>query len=157
MTHKRVLVAGATGRLGVVVNVLLDRGHSVRAMTRDPTSSAAARLRAAGAEVVYGDFDDADSVAGIAVGVDALFATGTAHRAGPDGELRHGRTIAQAATASGVPHLIYTSGDGAAADSPLRRYSGSSTTSRSTSARCRSGTRSSRPSTSWRTRSTRGT
>jgi uncharacterized protein YbjT (DUF2867 family) len=119
MTHKCVLVAGATGRLGVVVNVLLDRGHSVRAMTRDPTSSAAARLRAAGAEVVYGDFDDADSLAGAAVGVDAMFATGTAHRAGPDGELRHGRAIADAVTASGVPRLIYTSGDGAAADSPL--------------------------------------
>ena len=119
MTHKRVLVAGATGRLGIVVNVLLDRGHSVRAMTRDPTSSASARLRAAGAEVVYGDFDDADSVASAAAGVDALFATGTAHRAGPDGELRHARTIAHAATASGIPHLIYTSGDGAAADSPL--------------------------------------
>jgi uncharacterized protein YbjT (DUF2867 family) len=41
MTQKRVLVAGA-----VIVDVLLDRGHSVRAMTRDPTSSAAARLRA---------------------------------------------------------------------------------------------------------------
>ena len=34
MINQRVLVAGATGRLGVVVNVLLDRGHSVRAMTR---------------------------------------------------------------------------------------------------------------------------
>lgn len=52
MTHKRVLVAGATGRLGVVVNVLLDRGHTVRAMTRDPTSSTAARLRAAGASML---------------------------------------------------------------------------------------------------------
>ena len=48
-----------------------------------------------------------------------LFATGTAHRVGPDGELRHGRAIAHAATASGIPHLIYTSGDGVAADSPL--------------------------------------
>ena len=50
MTHKCVLVAGATGRLGIVADVLLDRGHSVRAMTREPTSSAAARLGAAGAE-----------------------------------------------------------------------------------------------------------
>src|SRR5215813_10967727 len=89
-SHKQVLVAGATGRLGIVVSVLLDCGHSVRAMTRDPTSSAAAGLRAAGAQVVYGDFDDPDSVASAAAGIDAMFATGSAHRAGPDGELRHG-------------------------------------------------------------------
>jgi uncharacterized protein YbjT (DUF2867 family) len=119
MTRKRVLVAGATGRLGVLVNVLLERGHAVRAMTRDPSSAAAIRLGAAGVDVTYGDYDDPDSVAHAAAGVDAMFATGTAHRAGPDGELRHGRTIAQAASAAGVPHLIYSSGDGAAADSPL--------------------------------------
>ena len=119
MTHKRVLVAGATGRLGGIVDVLLDRGYSVRAMTRDPTSSAAALLRAAGAEVVYGDFDDPDSIEGAAAGVEAMFATGTAHRAGPDGELRHGRNLTHGAAAAGVPHLVYSSGDGAAADSPL--------------------------------------
>jgi uncharacterized protein YbjT (DUF2867 family) len=34
-TRKRVLVAGATGRLGELVDVLLTRGHVVRAMTRD--------------------------------------------------------------------------------------------------------------------------
>jgi uncharacterized protein YbjT (DUF2867 family) len=122
MTPKRVLVAGATGRLGVIVDVLLDRGHSVRAMTRDPSSPAAARLRAAGADLTYGDFDDPDSIASAAAGVDAMFATGTAHRAGLDGELRHGRTIAQAATAAGVPHLVYSSGDGAGADSPLALF-----------------------------------
>jgi uncharacterized protein YbjT (DUF2867 family) len=119
MTYKLVLVAGATGRLGAVVNVLLDRGHSVRAMTRDPSSPAATRLRAAGAEVVYGDFDDPDSVERVAGGVDAMFATGTAHRAGPDGELRHARNIARAGTAARVPHVIYSSGDGAAPDSPV--------------------------------------
>lgn len=119
MIERRVLVAGATGRLGVVVDVLLAQGHSVRAMTRDPTAPAAALLRRAGAEVVYGDFDDLDSVARAAAGVDAMFATGTAHRAGPDGELRHGRNIAQASAAAGVPHLVYSSGDGAAFDSPL--------------------------------------
>ncbi len=122
MTHQRVLVAGATGRLGMLVGLLLGRGHAVSAMTRDPTSPAAARLRAAGAEVVYGDFDDPDSVASAADGVDAMFATGTAHRAGPDGELRHGRNLASAAAAAGVPHLVYSSGDGAAPDSPVSLF-----------------------------------
>jgi uncharacterized protein YbjT (DUF2867 family) len=82
-----VLVAGATGRLGVIVSTLLARGHAVRAMTRDPRSAAAARLRSAGAEVVFGDFDDPDSMAAAARGSDAVFATGTAHHVGPDGEL----------------------------------------------------------------------
>lgn len=156
MTHKRVLVAGATGRLGVIVDVLLDRGHSVRAMTRNPASPAALTLRAAGAEVVHGDFEDPNTIAAAAAGVDAMFATGTVHRAGPDGELRHGRNIVRAATAAGVPHLVYSSGDGAAPDSPLPLFR-VNTRWRSTSARCPSRTRSSRPSTSWRTCSTRGT
>ena len=117
--RKHVLVAGATGRLGGLVDVLLGRGHTVRAMTRDPGSSAAARLRDAGARIVAGDFDDPASLTTAASGMDAVFATGTAHRAGPDGELRHGRNIAAAAAAAGVSHLVYCSGDGAAPDSPL--------------------------------------
>jgi uncharacterized protein YbjT (DUF2867 family) len=119
MTHKRVLVAGATGRLGVIVDVLLDRGHSVRAMTRDAASPAALRRRAAGAAVVHGDFDDPDTIAAAAAGVDAMFATGTAHRAGPEGELRHGRNLVDAAAAADVAHLVYGSGEGAAPDSPV--------------------------------------
>lgn len=117
--RKTVLVAGATGRLGVLVGTLLERGHTVRAMTRSPDGPAAARLRAGGAEIVYGDFEDRASLQRGAAGVDALFATGTAHSAGPDGELRHGRNILDAATSAGVPHVVYSSGDGAAADSPL--------------------------------------
>jgi uncharacterized protein YbjT (DUF2867 family) len=120
--RKRVLVAGATGRLGLLADVLLERGHAVRAMTRDPASGAAVRLRTAGAEIVYGDFDDLDSLAGAAARVDAVVATGTAHRAGPDGELRHARNIAGAVASAGVPHLVYTSGDGAAPDSPLALF-----------------------------------
>lgn len=117
--HKHVVVTGSTGRLGVLVDVLLDRGHTVRAMARDPNSPAAARLRDAGAEVVYGDFDDAGSIARAAAGADAMFATGTAHKAGPEGELRHGQNVAHAASAAGVAHLVYSSGDGAAPDSPI--------------------------------------
>jgi uncharacterized protein YbjT (DUF2867 family) len=116
---KSVLVTGATGRLGAIVWVLLARGHRVRATTRDPASDAAGRLRSQGAEVVAGDFDDPPTMRAAAAGVDALFATGTAHRAGPAGEIRHGRVIADAAAAAAVPHLVYCSGDGAAEDSPL--------------------------------------
>jgi uncharacterized protein YbjT (DUF2867 family) len=119
MNSKSVLVTGATGRLGPIVGLLLARGHRVRATTRDPTSDGARRLRAQGAEVVRGDFDDPSTIRAAAAGVDALFATGTAHRVGPGGEVRHGRIIADAAAAAAVPHLVYCSGDGAAEDSPL--------------------------------------
>jgi NmrA-like family len=111
---KTVLVTGATGRLGVLVDLLLARGHDVRAMTRAPSSPRADSLRRLGAEVVYGDFDDPQSIRAAAAGADAMFATGTAHRAGPVGEERHGLNVAGAARDAGVGHLVYSSGDGAA-------------------------------------------
>jgi uncharacterized protein YbjT (DUF2867 family) len=117
--EQRIVVAGATGRLGAVVDVVLARGQSVRAISRNPESPAADRLRKVGADVVYGDFDDPASIRDAAVGAQAMFATGTAHKAGPEGEARHGRNIADAAAAAGVAHLVYSSGDGAAPDSPL--------------------------------------
>jgi uncharacterized protein YbjT (DUF2867 family) len=88
-------------------------------MTRDPDGSAATRLRRIGAQPVYGDFEDRESIRAAARGVDTLFATGTAHKAGPDGELRHGRNVAESAAAAAVPHLVYCSGDGASADSTV--------------------------------------
>jgi uncharacterized protein YbjT (DUF2867 family) len=114
-----VAVAGATGRFGGIVPALLARGHAVRALARNPAGEAAERIRRLGADVVYGDFDDRDGIARTVAGAQAVFATGTAHRAGPEGELRHGLNLAGAVAAAGAPHLVYVSGDGAAPDSPL--------------------------------------
>lgn len=114
-----VLVAGATGRFGLIVDLLLERGHSVRAGTRDPESPTAIRLRELGAELLAADFDDPASLEAAARGVDAVFAAGTAHHVGPQGEARHGRNLAAAASAAGTPHLVYVSGDGADPASPL--------------------------------------
>lgn len=108
-----VLVAGATGRFRPVAELLLDRGHRVRAGTRDRRSPAAQDLAALGAELVACDFDDPASIEAAAGGVDALFASGTAHRAGPEGELRHGRNLADALSAAHVGHVVYSSGAGA--------------------------------------------
>ena len=102
-----------------MVHLRLARGHRVRIATREPTSAAAERLRHLGAEVARADFDDPPTIVAAAIGVDAVFATGTAHRVGLEGEARHGRTIADASAAAGVPHLVYSSGDGAAPDSAL--------------------------------------
>jgi uncharacterized protein YbjT (DUF2867 family) len=108
-----VLVAGGTGRFAAVASLLLERGHRVRVTSRDPASAVATRLAGLGAEVVTGDFDDPAGLEAAARGVDAVFAAGTAHRAGPAGEARHGINIATAAAAAGVGHLVYVSGAGA--------------------------------------------
>jgi uncharacterized protein YbjT (DUF2867 family) len=110
---RRILVAGATGRFGGIVDLLVARGHTVRAATRDPAHPRAVQLAALGAEIVRADFDDADSLAAAARGMDAVFASGTAHRAGPGGEERHGRNLAEALSGSSAPHLVSVSGAGA--------------------------------------------
>ena len=49
-------VLGATGRMGgATARALLKRGHSVRALTRNPDSRVARSLSASGAEVLATD------------------------------------------------------------------------------------------------------
>jgi uncharacterized protein YbjT (DUF2867 family) len=108
-----VLVAGATGRFRPIAELLLERGHGVRAGTRDRRSPEAQELAGLGADLVGFDFDDPVSIEEAAHGVDAVFASSTAHRAGPDGEIRHGRNLADALSSAGIGHLVYSSGAGA--------------------------------------------
>jgi uncharacterized protein YbjT (DUF2867 family) len=109
-----ILVAGATGRIGrPVAELLLSRGHRVRGAVRDPQSAAAAELARRGAEVVVADFDDVAGLAAAARGTSAVVAAGTAHRAGPDGERRHGENLAEAVARAGAGPLVYVSGAGA--------------------------------------------
>lgn len=112
-TPATILVTGATGRFGRICDLLLARGHRVLAPTRRPDAPAAVRLARAGAQVVPGDLDDPPGLRAAMARVDAVFASGTMHQAGPAGELRHGTTIAAAAQAAGVGHLVYVSGAGA--------------------------------------------
>jgi uncharacterized protein YbjT (DUF2867 family) len=65
------LVLGATGNVGgALVHQLVDQGHQVRALVRDP---ARATHLPDGVEVVVGDLDDAESLTAAAGGVDAVF------------------------------------------------------------------------------------
>jgi nucleoside-diphosphate-sugar epimerase len=67
----KVFLTGATGAIGPsTVRALLDAGHDVRAVARDPDK--AARLREAGAEPVTVDLFDADTVAHATAGCDAI-------------------------------------------------------------------------------------
>jgi uncharacterized protein YbjT (DUF2867 family) len=64
------MVIGATGGIGsAVVRQLMERGVSVRAMTRQPESA----TLPGGVEVVRGDLDDPASIDSAAEGADAVF------------------------------------------------------------------------------------
>ena len=118
-TSRNVLVMGATGRFGAIAQRLLERGHRVRAGARDLDAPGTVRLRELGARPVRADFDEPATLEVAAAGVDVVFASGTAHGAGPEGEARHGRNLVDALRTAEVPRLVFVSGDGAAPDSPV--------------------------------------
>src|SRR5688572_8729802 len=101
-----VLVIGATGNQGgAVVRHLLANGLPVRAMVRDP--GRAVDLGVLGAELCTGDLDDPESVLTAMQGCKVVFAATTPYAGGADIEIRQGKTIADAASVSGV-HLVYS-------------------------------------------------
>ena len=109
-----VLVTGATGKQGAhLLNELLARGHSVRALTRKPESAAAAALAKRGVTIVQGDFEDQGSLERAARGVDTVFAMATPFEKGEKTETRDGINIVRAASSAGVTHLVYSSVAGA--------------------------------------------
>src|SRR6266446_2931188 len=110
LSGKIALVTGATGKQGgAVVEALLTRGHQVRALTRNPASPAAIRLREQGVEIAVGDFTDHDSLVRAARGAEAVYAMSTPYEQGPEKEIAQGMTITDAAKAAGVAHFIYSS------------------------------------------------
>ena len=104
------LVTGATGRQGgAVARHLLERGHRVRALTRDPKKPAARALAEMGAEVVGGDLDHRPSVERALEGVYGVFSVQNFWEAGYEREISQGMTLADAAKAEGVEHFVYSS------------------------------------------------
>jgi len=109
MTQKlTVAVTGATGKQGgAVARGLLGRGHTVRAITRDPNSAQAKSLASAGATLVTGSLDDTAAIHKALEGATSLFAMTTPF-GGTEAEIRQGVAAADAAKAAGV-HLVFTS------------------------------------------------
>ncbi|WP_433342412.1 NAD(P)H-binding protein [Micromonospora sp. CA-111912] len=100
-----ILVTGATGTVGgEVVRLLADRGEPVRAMTRNPEKA----TLPAGVEVVRGDFDDPESLANAATGIEALFLLDAP---GPS-VAQHDRAMLAAAGAAGVRRVVKLSAIG---------------------------------------------
>src|SRR5450432_1761971 len=104
-----VVVTGSTGKQGgAVARDLLERGHEVRAVTRDPDSSQAKSLANAGATLVAASLEDTAAITKALEGATSLFAMTTPYGGGTDAETRQGVAAADAAKAAGV-HLVFTS------------------------------------------------
>src|SRR6202162_6172304 len=103
-----VVVTGSTGNKGgAVARGLLERGHKVRAVTRDPNSSQAKLLANAGATLVAASLEDTAAITRALEGATSLFAM-TTPSGGTDAETRQGIAAADVAKAAGV-HLVFTS------------------------------------------------
>ena len=104
-----VVVTGSTGKQGgAVARGLLERGHKVRAITRNPKSSQAQLLAKAGATLVAASLEDTAALTKALEGATSLFAMTTPFEGGTAAETRQGIAAADAAKAAGV-HLVFTS------------------------------------------------
>jgi uncharacterized protein YbjT (DUF2867 family) len=100
-----VLVTGATGTLGrEVVKQLVQRGHQVRAFTRQSNPPVPQ-----GVEVVQGDIRSGNGLAEATQGVDAIIHCASFYEIGYETDIQGSRNLIEAAKASGTPHLVYVS------------------------------------------------
>ncbi len=105
----KTLVTGATGKQGgAVAHLLLERGRSVRALTRHPDSPAARALAERGAEIVQGDLTDRAAMDAALKGTDAVFLVTTPYGSSTADETKQGVTAADAAKAAGA-YVVFTS------------------------------------------------
>ena len=117
MPSKKILaIFGATGNQGgslanyVLSDPELSATYSVRAITRDVTSSKSQALKQKGAEVVTGDISDAASLKPALTGVHTVFIM-TAPAWGPDAvdiEYGQAKSAADVAVEQGVEYIIFS-------------------------------------------------
>ena len=104
-----VVVTGATGKQGgAVVKNLLERGHEVRAVTRNTESAKARDLASAGVKLFRASLEDTAALTKALDGATSLFAMTTPFEGGTQVETRQGVSAADAAKAAGV-HLVFSS------------------------------------------------
>ena len=101
-----ILVTGATGHVGrAVVRNLASRGHDVVAMVRDV--EAASRRLPSGIALRVADYDDASALKRAFAGIDELVLISS------DGDasavMRHHANAIEAAAATGIRHITFTS------------------------------------------------
>jgi uncharacterized protein YbjT (DUF2867 family) len=121
MSRDRIVaVTGATGRQGgAVARHLLAQGWRVRALTRRPQSPAARQLAALGAEVVKADMTNTGELEGAFRDAYGVYSVQNFMPGGLELEVRHGRNVGDAASASGVQHFVYGSAGTGKADTAV--------------------------------------
>jgi uncharacterized protein YbjT (DUF2867 family) len=114
MTEKKIVaVVGATGAQGGgLVRAILDDPSgvfSVKALTRKVTSESAKALARRGANVVFADLDQLETLERALEGVDAAYCvTNFWEHHSPDRELAQAAALAQAAMCAGIRHVIWS-------------------------------------------------
>lgn len=113
MSKKIIAVAGATGSQGGGLVRAIQNDPSgefvARAITRDPNSEKAKALAALGAEVVAGDVDDVESLKRAFDGAyGAYCVTFFWNHFSPETEQAQAKAMADAARATGVQHVIWS-------------------------------------------------
>lgn len=105
-----ILVTGVTGKQGsAVARHLLDRGFSVRGLSRDLTKPAVHQCEEIGIEMVQGDMSDRLSLDKAVRGVDGVFSVQDPWVAGVDAEVQFAKNLAEAALEAGVEHFVQSS------------------------------------------------
>ncbi len=124
MENGKILVAGATGRVGgAAVERLLETGFEVRALVRRPEKGD--RLRSLGAELAVGDATAPDTLGPAVRGCSGIFSAlgaGPGRGAPEDIEYRGNLNLLSAARSVGVGRFVYSSA--LMADHPLAQRVG---------------------------------
>src|SRR5256884_403267 len=120
----RILLLGSTGFVGRgVAHKILDGGHQLRVLVRDPMKAAAFKVR--GAQVVVGDALNPSSVTQAAQGVEHVISLVAVRRNRPQSYLAVNvdgpRILGQASMAAGVRSVVLVSAIGAKLD-PHYKY-----------------------------------
>lgn len=110
------LILGATGlQGGAVAREMLNRGQTIRILTRRASSPKAQALANLGADVVEGDLSKPETLADAFQGATGVFSVQDFYAPGVGlvGEFEQGRAVLAAAKAAGVRHIVQSSmGDG---------------------------------------------
>ena len=122
----RILLLGSTGFVGRgVAHKILDAGHPLRVLVRDPMKAAAFKVR--GAQVVVGDALNLQSVTQAAQGVECIISLVAARRNAPQDMLAVNqdgpRILGQAAIAAGVTSVLFVSAIGSKLDPHFKYFS----------------------------------
>jgi Predicted nucleoside-diphosphate-sugar epimerases len=115
----RILLLGSTGFFGRgVAHKLIDGGHQLRVLVRDPMKAAAFKIR--GAQVMVGDALNPAAVAQAAQGVEHIISLVAVRRNRPQSYLAVNvdgpRIMAEAAKAAGAKSVVFVSAIGARLD-----------------------------------------